>query len=323
MRAASKLLGGAAGTAAGGSVDPTDVFAPVAYTGNGSTQSVTTGFDMSGEGGLTLIKTRNNAGGGEGVIIDTVRGATKRLRPHSNDTENTDTDGLTAFTSSGFTLGNDSGYNYNTGTYISLNWLKKEAFFDVVAYSGTGSVQTVPHSLGAGSPPEMMWVKDRGRTKNWAVYHAGLGNTHLIYLNSTNAAAADTLPWNNTSPTDSVFTVNTAGTVNSSSQNYIAYLFSSLAGVSKVGSAVHSGTTNVDAGFTNGSRFVMLKRTDAQGDWFIWNSTSGIVSGNDPYLLLNSTAAEVTNTDHIDPYSSGFTITSNFTAGTYIYYAIA
>jgi len=79
----------------------------------------------------------------------------------------------------------------------------------------------------------------------------------------------------------------------------------------------------VDCGFSAGSRFVLLKRTDATGDWYIWDSTRGIVSGNDPYLLLNTTAAEVTNTDYIDPLSSGFTITSSFTAGDYIFYAIA
>ena len=79
----------------------------------------------------------------------------------------------------------------------------------------------------------------------------------------------------------------------------------------------------MDCGFTSGARFVLLKRTDASGDWYVWDSERGIVSGNDPYLLLNSTAAEVTNTDYIDPLASGFTITSNFTAGDYIFYAIA
>jgi len=322
MRAASKLLGGAAGTAAGGSASPSDVFAPVSYTGNGSTQSVTTGFDMSGEGGLTLIKTRNNAGGGEGVIIDTVRGATKRLRPHSNDTENTDTDGLTAFTSSGFSLGNDTGYNYNTGTYISLNWLKKEAFFDIVTYSGTGSARTISHSLGSESVPEMIWIKGRSNTSDWSVFHTSTGATKSLHINENYAAQNDTR-FNNTAPTATHFSVGGGNAVNGSGRTFTAYLFTTLAGISKVSSVVHSGTTDVDAGFTNGSRFVLLKRTDAAGDWYIWNSVSGVVSGDDPYLLLNSTAAEVTNTDYIDPYSAGFTLTSSLTAGTYMFYAIA
>ena len=112
--------------------------------------------------------------------------------------------------------------------------------------------------------------------------------------------------------------------------NYVAYLFATLAGVSKVGT--YSGTgndVNVDCGFTSGARFVLVKRTDSSGDWYHWDSESGIVAGNDPYLLLNSDAAQVTNTDYIDPLSSGFTITSgapsdlNTSGGTYFFLAIA
>jgi len=67
----------------------------------------------------------------------------------------------------------------------------------------------------------------------------------------------------------------------------------------------------------------MLKRTDDDGDWYLWDSVRGIIAGNDPYLLINTTAASVTNTDFIDPLASGFTITGSFTDGTYMFYAIA
>jgi hypothetical protein len=241
----------------------------------------------------------------------------KYLRTNDNSVQDSDSDLKWDY---------QDGFYSHTGfdsTYQAWMWKRAKSYFDIVAYTGTGSVRTIPHSLGTGSVPEMMWIKDRGRTKGWAVYHAALGNTKIANLNDTSPGSIAQNAWNNTSPTASVFTVNTAGTVNTSGQNYIAYLFSSLAGVSKVSSVVHSGTTNVDAGFSNGSRFVLLKRIDAAGDWYIWDSLRSIVSGDDPYLLLNSTAAEVTNTDYIDPYSAGFTITSSFPAGTYIYYAIA
>jgi hypothetical protein len=73
----------------------------------------------------------------------------------------------------------------------------------------------------------------------------------------------------------------------------------------------------------------MIKRTDSTGDWYVWDSARGIVAGNDPYLLLNSTAAEVTNTDYVDTYSLGFEISStapaaiNANGGTFIFLAIA
>ena len=47
------------------------------------------------------------------------------------------------------------------------------------------------------------------------------------------------------------------------------------------------------------------------------------MSGNDDYMSFNSTAAEVTNQDYIDPLNSGFQIASGFTTGDYIFYAIA
>jgi hypothetical protein len=219
---------------------------------------------------------------------------------------------------------NDGFFRFSGANANQYCWMWKRApnYFDVVAYTGDGAAgRTVSHNLGVA--PEMMWVKKRSGAEGWAVYHKLNGGTHFARLESTAAYVANANLWDNTNTTASVFTVDQDTEVNQSGQTYIAYLFATLAGISKVGSATHSGTTNVDCGFTSGARFVLLKRTDASGDWYIWDSTRGIVSGNDPYLLLNSTAAQVTNTDYIDPLSSGFTITSNFTAGDYIFYAIA
>ena len=118
--------------------------------------------------------------------------------------------------------------------------------------------------------------------------------------------------------------------MNASGGTYVLYLFATLAGVSKVGS--YTGTAadlNVDCGFTAGARFILIKRTDSTGDWYYWDSARGISAGNDPYLLLNSTAAEVTGTDYIDPLSAGFTVTStapaglNANGGSYIFLSIA
>jgi len=122
---------------------------------------------------------------------------------------------------------------------------------------------------------------------------------------------------------------NTGG-ANTSGGTHIAYLFATCPGVSKVGSYTGTGTTlQINCGFAAGARFVLIKRTDSTGDWYVWDTARGIVSGNDPYLLLNSTAAEVTSTDYIDPYSAGFEISSsapaaiNASGGSFIFLAIA
>jgi len=203
---------------------------------------------------------------------------------------------------------------------MSWNWKRAKGFCDVVAYTGTGSARTVAHGLTVA--PEMMWVKNRGVADPWAVYYGD--NTDYLVLNTDAATVDNANWWNDTSPTSSVFTVGTDHSVNASGEFYIAYLFATLAGISKVGSVTHSGSsTDVDCGFSAGSRFVLLKRTDATGSWYVWDSVRGIIAGNDPYLLFDTTAAEVTNTDLIDPLASGFQISGDFTDGDYIFYAIA
>lgn len=209
-------------------------------------------------------------------------------------------------------------------------WMFRRApgFFDVVAYTGTGSTRTVSHNLGVA--PELMIIKGRTPAYNWQIYAEPLGNTKKLEF--TTAASGVGL-WNSTSPTDSVFTVSGNNNVNQSLDpvnKYIAYLFATVPGISKVGSYTGTGSdVDVDCGFTSGARFVLVKRTDSTGDWYLWDTERGIVAGNDPYLLLNSTAAQVTSTDYIDPLSSGFTITSsapaalNNSGGTYIFLAIA
>jgi hypothetical protein len=218
-------------------------------------------------------------------------------------------------------------YYWSTGTQVNWMFRRAPGFFDVVAYTGTDANRMVSHNLGVA--PELMIVKQRSGTAPWAVYCSALGNGQFLEMDFSAASTSSAL-WNNTTPTSSVFTVGTNGRVNVSPQTYVAYLFASLTGISKVGSYTGTGTTlSVDCGFTNGARFVLIKRTDSTGDWYVWDTARGIVSGNDPYLLLNSTAAEVTNTDFIDPLSSGFQISStapaaiNANGGTFIYLAIA
>jgi hypothetical protein len=87
-------------------------------------------------------------------------------------------------------------------------------------------------------------------------------------------------------------------------------------------SHTNGSATNVDCGFSNGARFIIIKRTDSTSDWRVFDSVRGIVSGNDNYLLLNDTDAESVY-DFVDPLSSGFTVASNYDTGDYIFYAIA
>ena len=220
----------------------------------------------------------------------------------------------------------------------SWMWKRAPGYFDVVCYTGTGSATTVSHNLGVA--PEMMWVKPRETglaSSDWWVFHKDLSTPADDSLNLNTTGAENTgngaLLWNSTMPTSSVFSLGSYNGINQSGRAFIAYLFATVAGVSKVGywNPPSSGDLNVDCGFSNGAKLVIIKRTDFSSSWWLWDSTRGIVAGNDPYLLLHSNSAESSNYDAIDPYSAGFTIPSSafgsiFSSGTsakYIFYAIA
>ena len=231
---------------------------------------------------------------------------------------------------------NGSRVGNGTANADEIQWMFKRAtgFMDAVAYKGNGTAGTAQaHNLGV--VPEMMIGKNRSNSSNWMVYHTGATYTAGagLKLNTTAAGVSNTYDFGNASggaQRPDASSVYLGGNVNSTNDNYILYLFATLAGVSKVGSYTGTGADlNVDCGFSAGARFILIKRTDSTGDWYVYDSLRGIVAGNDPYLLLNSTAAEVTNTDYVDPLSSGFTVTSsapaalNASGGTYIFLAIA
>ena len=226
-----------------------------------------------------------------------------------------------------------NGYRADTTAstgYIGYSFRRAPGFMDVVCYTGTGVARTVNHNLGV--VPELMIVKGRASavTIPWTVYSSALGATKYLLMNST--AGTDTLSsiWNDTAPTASVFSTGNAGYTNRSGSTYVAYLFASVPGVSKVGSYTGNGSSQtINCAFTTGARFVLIKRTDSTGDWYVWDSARGIVAGNDPYLALNSTAAEVTSDDSVDTENTGFVVNQvaasniNVNAATYIFLAIA
>jgi len=242
----------------------------------------------------------------------------KYLEPNSTAVEGTDAN-MTAFDY-------QNGFRNSTSTGSSKYawmWRRAKGYFDVVAYTATGSIQTVNHNLGV--TPEIMIVKDRDSTYGWGFWHKDLPDPddEAIMLN-TDAAKFSSTIFNKTLPTSTTFQVNyTSGA-------YIAYLFASVDGIAKVGSYTGTGSdVTVDCGFSAGARFVLIKRIDSTGDWYLYDSDRGIVAGNDPYVFINSNATNVTNTDYIDPDNSGFIVTSsapaalNNSGGSYIFYAIA
>ena len=219
----------------------------------------------------------------------------------------------------------------NSGSLVDYSFKRAPGFFDVVCDTGTGSARTVSHNLGV--IPEMVIRKSRSTSTYWLVGLTQLNyaNDEYLQLQGSNAVnAGGGSYWNSTGPTSSVFSVGNNSYSNGTGATFVSYLFATLAGISKVGKYTGTGSAlAINCGFTTGARFVLIKRTDSTGDWFLWDTAQGIISGNDPYHFVNSTAARVTNTDYIDPTSSGFEISSsapaavNASGGTFIFLAIA
>jgi len=305
----------------------TSVFKPISRTGTGANATIASGFTTD----LQIVKSTSQPY--SNAWFDRLRGTGIALFSDSTVAEQNYGAALNFQSNTAVNISSETLINQSGQTFANFSFQRAPGFFDVVCYTGTGSVTTQAHNLAA--VPELIIVKRRNVTGNeWTVYTTNGGISKLLFLNLTDGYINDSNLWV-APPTSTVFSLpGTTPTydiyLNTSGGTYVAYLFSTLAGISKVGSYTGTGTTQViNCGFTAGSRFVMIKRTDSTGGWYVWDSARGIVAGNDPYLLLNRTDAEVTNTDYVDTAASGFEISStapaaiNANGGSFIFLAIA
>ena len=231
-----------------------------------------------------------------------------------------------------YTFDSNTGWAKDNGPGTVQSWMwKRHAGFDVVVYTGDEVLgRPIPHSLNA--VPEMMWVKSRSGTEDWAVYHKGLGGgtnpeTYYILLNSSaKQVGSNNNRWASTVPTATHFTLGDAGIVNAD-QEYFAMLFASVDKISKVGYYDGQGSNlTITTGFQ--PRFLIVKRIETGSDpWFVLDTTRGWASGNDNWLTLDSNNVQASN-DLGEPTSTGFVINTgsdayNNTGNKYIYYCHA
>jgi hypothetical protein len=294
------------------------------YTGTGASHSIT-GLGFSPD--LVWTKARSSAESHR--IYDTARGATLSLFSNLTNAESTESQSLTAFNSDGFTLGTGAP-NTSSVTYVAWCWDESATpGFDIVTYTGNSTAgRTVAHSLGVA--PSMIITKSKNTNLgNWAVYHSELGNTKALYLNQTVAAFTGSNWWNNTSPTSSVFTVGTSNDVNGAS-DYVAYLWSEVAGFSKFGSYTGNGSSDgpfLHCGFR--PAFVIFKSSSSGYDWFMFDNRRDPENVVDLALFPNSSSAESGGSTYMfDFTSNGIKIRNsqlnlNGSGNTYIFCAWA
>lgn len=307
----------------------TSVFAPVVQASTTGTQ-ITTNFPIDSQWSALTSGWSLQA-----MVTDRLRGVSTNATPSSRflltsstAAENTSYETSLQWNNTSFKV--PSAFDgQNT---IWWNFRRAPGFFDEVCYTGTGTTGTpaltLNHNLTV--PPELIIYKKRSAASSWWTFTSALPTNPRYYygaLESSNAftnVGADV--WN--LPTSTQLYVPDYFSLNDSGATYVAYLFASCPGVSKVGSYTGNGSTQtINCGFTGGARFVLIKRTDSTGDWYVWDTARGMVSGTDPSLLLNSTAAEV-NANSIYTTTGGFQIVStaagiNASGGSYIFFAVA
>ena len=301
-----------------------DAFSTWLYTGNGSTQTIPNGINLSGQGGLVWIKARSSAQ--SNIVFDTNRGVENRLVTNANIAQSTLSGSLTAFNSNGFALGNFASTNDSGVTYVSWTFRETPNFFDVVTYTGTGANRTIAHNLGVA--PGMILVKRTDTTGDWQVYHRSNANTQYMVLNDTAAVATGATRWNSTTPTATEFSVGTDATVNASGGTYVAYLFAHVTtsdGFIQCGSFTTDGSGNASVTLGWEPQWVLVKAVNNTFNWEITDTMRGMSNPGLSPLFPNLSSAESsfpTGTGCV-PNATGFTSSNYWGASRqFIYVAI-
>jgi len=307
-------------------------FAPILYTGNSSTQSITTGFQPD----LVWMKGRSNYYVHQAT--DSVRGVTKNLFPNYNLSEYTETNTVQSFNSNGFTLGSEARINASGTTYVAWTWkagngtstntngtvtstvsANQAAGFSISIFTAptTNNIGfTVGHGLSQA--PEVFIIKDRDLTGvGWHVYSSHLPSSTSAYLQLNESNGTATAPlWNSANPTSSIINLR-SGWAMGAGNKCVVYSWHSVAGYSKFGTFTgNDSTQTITTGFQ--PRWVMIKSllgsSSGMADWHIYDSARGFGTSSSyttPYLKANKTDTEVNN-NYVSVTSTGFTMNTYY-----------
>lgn len=301
--------------------------------------SATTSIDMDTQwgntaeekfGGLVWLKDRVEAT--NHFLYDTVRGATKEINSNTIEAEATLAGGLTAFNSTGFTVGADAGHNSTTNNMASWNFQTThrrtgttnhgKAYtchynpftgFTIVKYEGSGIAgHEIPHMLGRKLG--FVTFKSLSAVGNWLSI-SDISNTYQ-YLNFTNAGVSS-IGILHTTESMVLFDVQSIDN-NTSTNQYIMYGWANsyldeadkLIGNYELVPYQGTGVAGNKVKTKGKPAWVMIKRTDSPSNWWLLDNKRA----NDGYLLHpNLSNTEYTAADYCDFTSDGIILKDNHT----------
>jgi len=302
------------------------------YTGTGSAASITLDGDENMQPDMVWFKNRSSAGNNH-LLYDSVRGTTKTLKPSSDAAEATDSNGLTAFNSDGFSIGDKGSLNNSSDNIVAWCWKETaDAGFDILTFEGNSTDDTdISHNLSA--VPHFMIVRNFDAAKEWVVYHhknTSAPETDQLVLNTTAATTDSDDKWSDEAPTSSVFTVGDSSQLNQSSHTSIAYLWSEKQGFSKFGS--FTGNGNADGPFIyTGFRpaYLLVKNASSSGyNWEIRDNKRDPDNVIDYRIYADTSGADASGNPEFDFLSNGIKIRAagnnyNKSGDTMVYMAFA
>ena len=317
-----------------------DHFGTALWTGNGTSQSITVGFQAD------FIWAKDRSATAIHILSDAIRGPLVHLSSHDATAEAAD-DAVRSFDTDGFTSGN--WINTSSNAFVSWNWkaggtavsntdgsitssvsANPTAGFSIVNYVGTGTNDSYGHGLGVA--PKMIITKDRTDPANWAVYVASVGTGKYLQLNLqttpiTNSVIYPTV----TSTTIGVGVQGDGSITNTSGDNYISYCFANVEGHQKIGSYVGNGSSDgqfINCGFR--PAFIMFKSLSSLTNWELYDVERQPYNVALKPLYANHSYAEEAHATlpALDILSNGFKPRSNWSefnssGHNYIYLAIA
>jgi hypothetical protein len=339
-------------------------FAATIYTGTGAARTITNTTNNPSvlpfsnnpaaipmQPDFVWIKDRSVASAH--ALTNSVTGITKYLESNSTGVETTDANSVTALNTNGFNLGAGTAIyftNRNGEAFVAWQWKASNAAavtntagsvtssvsanpsagFSIVSFTNVpvnASTYTIGHGLGVA--PKMIILKNMDFVDNWYCYHASLGASARISLNTTASVVTGAGIWGNTAPTSSVFSLVGNAIITVTTQRLIGYCFSEIAGYSKFGNYTGNGSadgTFVYTGFR--PRYILMKRTDTTSDWWVHDTSRDPFNVSPDTLYPNGNFAEDTSTLPMDILSNGFKLrtnnaTFNGNGGSYIYAAFA
>ena len=332
--------------------DPSAYFHTLLYTGNGSDDRNLTNTANAGDFKPDFLWIKQRSATRGHIIVDSNRGATKRLRPDEANAEDTKADHIQAFLTDGFQVGTNNTTNVSSGTYVAWQWkanggttttndasstgvgnldsvyqANTTAGFSVVTWTG---VHPGNHNVahGLGKAPKVIFFKNRSDSASWQVRHGELSAYQKLPLNATTLPSTDFNLGHGSSTT--TFALQNSNLDNGDGDSMLAYCFAEIQGYSKFGK--YTGNNNADGAFVyTGFKpaWLMVKSTTSTEHWNIPVFTSD-ANGTVNTLSPNLTNAERTMDQNpaIDFISNGFKIRTsdanyNGNGGTYIYMAFA